>query len=109
MCMEDVRLGRESGGISKSVTVGAGASARLCGEDVHRTRLMVSSAGATVVFIGPASVPPTATSGYALTAGQPFATLRVEEWGRLLFESWLAFDPGAGQIVSVADVGLKRE
>lgn len=109
MCMEDIRLGRELSGLTRSVVLPAATVTAIAAQNVRRTRLVVSNAGATVVFIGPQTNPPTATSGIALTAGAPVLVLRVEDWGNMLYQSWSAIDPAAGQIVTVTEMQLGRE
>lgn len=108
MCMEDIRIGRESGTGIKTVTCPAATITRLCPADPSRTRLILSGDGVTNVTVGPADMSLSAVSGFAITPSSGTLVIRLEDYGSLVRQSWSAIPQGADLIVTVADVGLQK-
>lgn len=107
--MEDIRLGRTSGGNAKTRTTSAGGAEQFVSADDHRVRLIVSIGLSGNVTIGPASLPPATGIGVAVSSTSPVIVLTVEEWGPFIREPWLVHDQGVSATIAFFEITQGKE
>lgn len=108
MCMEDIRLGRESATNVKRIPSPSGTL--VAPANVNRIRLVFCKAGAGTVNITPRrlSATPTSADGIQLTDGSPIAIVRIEDYGDCVTDDWFAVNDGNGEDVTVFDTYLQK-
>lgn len=109
MCIEDKRLGRVMGSTIRQVPVAAGAVRQLCGQDLKRVALYVSTAGGAILWIGPQSAQPAVNAGIPLPTTFPMVQFTVELHGKLLFEPWFAIVGAGTEVCTVIESTLEKE
>lgn len=109
MCMEDIRLGRESTAVVNQTTIPANQRVQLCGDDIARTALLISNDGVNLVLLTPRGAPQTAAFGIALTSGTPFIQLTIEEHGNLVQSAWFGGIGATPVNVTVIETRLAKD
>lgn len=108
MCLEDIRLGRESSTNTRSVTTSGATAVTLCPPNPLRIRLTVAADGVNRVFVMPRNFGGSNAQGIPLVAGFPVQTFKVEDFGSALWQEWVAFDAGVATIVTVIETELGK-
>lgn len=109
MCLEDIRLGRQSYSSVSAVLVDNASATPIAKADPRRTRLFVSVNDSQSLRLSPGEVPPTATVGIGLAQGQSFILLRIEDIGPIIQGPWFARAALANTTAIVIDVSLGKE
>lgn len=109
MCMEDIRLGRTSGAIERTVDVNGVTAVAICQGNPKRTRLIVSGNTSTAMAISTDSQAPTTTKGLWLSAFNPIRILTVEEFGNLVTQPWFGYTAVGNDRMTVIEVNQEKE
>lgn len=100
MCMEDVRLGRETTFQANSISLANATNSVIANYDPYRTALILMVTGATAALIGPKPLSPAGGEGAHLGQGEGALSLDVLHHGNLVTQEWRASgDGGATKIV----------
>lgn len=102
MCIEDVRLGRQSIWSENNVPVGI-ASGNLCAASPNRVALVFSPPLAGTVTISTIS-PVVSGVGFALNAGGLPLMLNIRDHGQMVTQAWFAIASVATSIQVGADI-----
>lgn len=107
MCMEDVRIGRQSTSSAAVVSVGAGAVAQVLPADPYRYSLVLSApaSGSCTYSINQA---PGDGEGITFHAGGGPITLGIQEHGDLVRRAWYVYCSAAVR-VAVHTSSLRKE
>ena len=108
MCMEDVRLARQTGSVVNSVTIGATGVATLVNADPHRLSLTIGVPTGVSVYVSPGSTPPSDTFGFPVNSANATKPYTLDEWGQALLWQWSVFG-AVGTVVTYCDTGLLRD
>ena len=105
--MEDVRMGRDTGVATRSVTVGTTATA-FVGDSLQRVGLIISAPSATRITL---SEDPNVTdlNGIALYASGTPLLLDIKQVGNVVTRRLFAVSQTASQVVGFVEVFLPRE
>lgn len=109
MCIEDIRMGRESAAAAKIVAALANTLTPLVGPDPMRTRLIFSGDGINVTYVVPQGIVPGNNAGFALSLETPLQTFRVEDWGKLVTGPWSGICRSVDTNITVAEVSLEKQ
>lgn len=109
MCMEDVRLGRETAHDTITVTVANGQSARILPPDRNRTAVIIGNPSATVgtLMFGPTR--PSATIGYQVHELVAPLILTVMQHGSIVTDELWGFADGADVTFTVTYAYLGKQ
>ena len=101
MCMEDERIGRKlfSAGFTQPVAVGANQP--LFEVDPLRVRIVISTAGGAIVWVGPRNLPVALNQGFTLSVASPVLVIDIKTWGELVQAAWDARIAAGTEILSV--------
>jgi hypothetical protein len=108
MCMEDIRLGRALASSSAVVSAPNAASGPLVGADPKRTRLVVTTQGATVK-VAPAGIDVTTAAAFVTSGTLPPIVLLVEELGKILQGPWTCSAPVGPVACLVIESTLEKD
>lgn len=108
MCIEDVRMGRESEVNYISTTAGNGDWRLVVNPDPNRISLSFGS-GSDLVWLAPAQMIGGNVGGFPLTPGRPVAEFTLYTYGRAVQQAWHALDPAAASELRIIDVSLRRQ
>lgn len=109
MCMEDIKLGRETVANVRVVASGIATVTQLCGIDTHRTRLILSSNGVGTFYVMPKGIPPADLTGFVINPSMPILDINIEQYGQLVTFDWSVFILLVGGNITVAELTLQRE
>lgn len=107
MCMEDVRIGRETISSAAVVSVGAGAVAQVLPADPYRYALVLSApaSGTCTYSVNQA---PGDGEGITFHAGGGPITLGIQEHGDLVRRAWYVYSSAANSL-AVHTSSLRKE
>lgn len=108
MCLEDIRLGRDSGAQARTVAVNNAGVGQLCPADQNRTRIILSTTDSGF-RAWPASMSRISGMGLSVRADVPPVVIDVETYGRLVQDEWISFGLAAGIQAIVIEVGLDKQ
>lgn len=90
MCMEDIRLARETGSYVRAVPLTVGVVTTILPASEDRVGFTVSVAGTGAVVISPEGLDPLTTDGVILIQTNLPAKFRIEDFGSVLRGVWRA-------------------
>ena len=108
MCIEDIRIGRESSGSVRQATTAGATPVLVAQSDGQRTSLIISSNIAGTVFVYPRNSVGTVLSGFALTVANPVLKFDLDSAGSMLWQDWVAVDVGVSAIVTTLSVSVYK-
>lgn len=108
MCMEDIRIGRQSStNVVRVVTTGFNDQA--APPAPNRTAITFSLTSANDAIVAPQGLDPSTGGGFLLNATRPSVTIKVEDFGHSITGPWQVLTPGGGGVaITVIDVTLER-
>lgn len=109
MCMEDIRLGRQTGRQWTAAPVGAAAATMIAPPDPRRTAIIIGASADGVVYIAPEGDRPAAGRGIMLPQSGPPLVLDLTHHGAIVTAGWYAICPAGVTHVGVATATLQRE
>lgn len=101
MCMEDVRLGRETGHGVYTVTVPNGQAVEVCGRDPQRYSLTIAVGANTPGNAAPSDLTPSATAGIRINNTLPPIIRTIQDHGSDVTDRWRVYADGADVVVTV--------
>lgn len=107
MCMEDVRLGRESGSAYTARTLDLLQPAVILAPNPNRVGVILMTGTPSPIYCYPTGRPAGA-EGIEVINTKPPIVMRIEEWGQIVTQGWTALDVSGGSILSVIEVFLER-
>ena len=107
MCIEDVRMGRETGVATRSVNIGT-TPTMFVGDSLQRTALLISAPSATRITL---SEDPNVTdlNGIVLYANTNPLILDIKSVGNIVTRRLYAVSQTNAQVVGFVEVFLMRE
>lgn len=109
MCMEDVRLGRETGYATVVASAAAATPAVIIGPDPQRVALMISVQGAVNALVGPKNLDMSGGAGIVLSQTMLPLKLTLTDQGRVVTDSWSASGIGGTATVIVVATYLEKK
>lgn len=107
MCMEDIRVMRETQATVRPVTVGA-SSLSVAPRNTKRVAIIFTYIGASTITLS-LSRPAVAAAGIVLDSTNPVLMMDIQHYGALVFENWFAIAGAASQVLSVAESYLNKD
>lgn len=110
MCIEDIRIGRQSPSRPRTVAVGSGGgSVQIAPANPRRTRLIVMGVRTDTLTVAPEGIDSALTAGVQITPTTPLQVLKIEDWGVILTGPWNAEYLASPGTAIVIDVETERE
>lgn len=109
MCMEDIRIGRQTGPLAKVTDVPGASDTVFLDANPDRITFTVSACGVTPVVIWPASGVTSLGFGIMLSLETPVRTITVEDVGVAIIQRWFAGGVGGGSTVACIEGNLERK
>lgn len=109
MCMEDVRLGRETGAAPSVIDCPDATATLLLPYNANRFAVLIGLADTDPAVIGPQGMNVAAGRGYLLAAGAEPLKLDIQHHGRMVTMPWYGSGIGAATVIAVTEVFLEKQ
>lgn len=109
MCMEDVRLGRQTGPAGSFFNIGNGTNDTIAQQNPLRTTLIIACPNAVGCFVAPMPLDPSADQGIFLDRTSDPLILDIQHHGTLVTSQWRADGNAAASTLTVLESILEKQ
>lgn len=108
MCIEDIRIGRQSDSQIKSTALAVGVASNVLQANTNRIAIIASASTTTGCILSPEGQDPVAGNGIFLSLSQTPMAISIQEAGRILIGGWRASAVGAACTITIIDTSTTK-